>query len=352
MAVWCTCQQGLGAPSYEVHLNYWRVAGRKRKGCVTHSTDFLEIGILIQDPQSINLVNIFTPKSLKNSHIFDLGSRFLDPHLAQGIFNENLRCSGSGSGSSWIELQTKNQDLFCRVHSFAKDRNERIDTSELELEEIDGGTLIKILPRAIASSADKLGSGDRLYFRLRLLMGDRKGSPFVKVIAPSDRKFQSGFEEIEYIDFRINESRTLPDTVNRKMQHDITKGIAPLNVIAFLAAVPVSSALSVSHTQFHKNRILEDVPWTNYAPNPLPEGMVVYHWKKVEPEIESFAAFVKLQTRKSGWGTIFWYLFIAFIFGVAGNLSASALQYYAGLFQDTPQKALDGTMGQQDQRSG
>lgn len=63
--------------------------------------------------------------------------------------------------------------------------------------------------------------------------------------------------------------------------------------------------------------------------------MVVYHWKKTFEEIKAsrlagFSTFVKLQTRKSGRLIISLYLFMAFLLGVTGSLTASVFLYLIG----------------------
>jgi hypothetical protein len=102
----------------------------------------------------------------------------------------------------------------------------------------------------------------------------------------------------------------------------------PLKLVAFLTAVPVQSNLTASNQESHKNRVLEHDVWKKYVPNGIPKGMMVYHWKKEvghESRFEDFSAFVKIETRHSGWRILVLYLLIAFIFGVLGNLAASAI---------------------------
>jgi hypothetical protein len=147
----------------------------------------------------------------------------------------------------------------------------------------------------------------------------------VRQIPTPDRLLQSGFNEIEYIDFRLNEARTLPTSIENRMRSDGSKADIKLKLVAFLTAVPVSAELSASNTQFHKLRPLEHQLWSPYVPSGIPEGMMVYHWKRSEQEgIADFSAFVKLQSRRSGRWTFSKYLLIAFLFGVLGNLTASA----------------------------
>src|SRR4051812_36202441 len=87
-----------------------------------------------------------------------------------------------------------------------------------------------------------------------------------------------------------------------------------MKLVAFLTAIPVQSELSASKESAHKFRLLEHDPWSNYVPSGIPEGMMVYHWKREKTDgIADFSAFVKLQTRRSGRNTLTKYLIIAFL---------------------------------------
>jgi hypothetical protein len=155
-----------------------------------------------------------------------------------------------------------------------------------------------------------------------------KKEPFVRTITPRDRYFRSGFEEVEYVDFRLNEARTLPDRVESLMRADSTGGQpVPLTRVAFLTAIPVLADLTLSSRLQHKSRLLEHDIWNEYVPSGIPDGMMVYHWREDKSEgVEDFSAFVKMQTRRSGRQILKNYLMIAFAFGVLGNLTASAIE--------------------------
>jgi hypothetical protein len=123
------------------------------------------------------------------------------------------------------------------------------------------------------------------------------------------------------------------------MRHDMANGHVVIERLAFLTAVPVLSELSVSDTQFHKNRLLEHGLWSKYVPGGIPKGMMVYHWRKEKATgLEDFTAFVKLQTRRTSWVILLIYLAIAFLFGVAGNLTASAIEYW---YQDSSRNTIN-----------
>jgi hypothetical protein len=330
MAAWCVPREDAPNSTAEIHLNYWRIAGdatfvRKTNG---QARDFAEVGVLLAAPATIERIHIYLPGEAWD--LEDCGPRFNDPQIAQGIFNEVLTSNVSGPpGPQRTELLRQDQTLFCRVHRFLTNAG-TIHADQLTKTSLADGTLLTITRQAVEQACANLPVEGRVYFRLRAFVTSGKPGPFIKVVPPHDRLFQSGYTEVEYVDFRFNEARTLPPEVEQLMRRDPAGSRVGLKLIAFLAAIPVLSDLTAATMETHKKRLLEHELWNAYVPSGIPEGMVVYHWKKEhERNVEDFSAFVKMQTRRSGKGVLFAYLAIAFTFGVLGNLAASAIWYWA-----------------------
>lgn len=327
MAVWCVAGGDASEASMETHFNFWRIAGDKDfKGRPQNPPrDFLEIGLLIKNPQPVQRICVYLPIKIDRRAVQDAGVQLAHTAVAQGIFNEKLHCVTTPAPE---RIELKNGDsLFCRVHKFIEG-NGVIDETHLSSEDFSDGTLLCIKQAAIESVSHQIKKDDKIYFRLRIYLPSGKESPFIHVITPLDRRFQSGFEEIEYIDFRLNELRTLPPQVENKIRADEVAGKVGISLVAFLTAFPVHSELSASSVQWHKNRLLEHNPWNDYVPSGIPGGMVVYHWKKEGKDgngVADFSSFVKLHTRRSGRKILITYLVVAFLFGLLGNLAASAI---------------------------
>lgn len=327
MAIWCVANGDVAKTSMETHFNFWRIAGDKDfKGRPEHPPrDFLEIGLLIKNPAPIQKINVYLPVDIERQSIKDAGVQLGKTSVAQGIFNEKLKCVVTPAPAR-IELKNGDQ-LFCRVHKFIEENGD-LDTTHLSSEKYSDGTLLSIEKAAIESVSHEIKDDESVYFRLRVYLPTGKSSPFIHVITPLDRKFQSGFEEIEYIDFRFNELRTLPEKVENKIRADENQGKIRISLVAFLTAFPVHSELSSSSVQWHKNRLLEHDPWNAYVPSGIPGGMVVYHWKKNGEDgkgVVDFSSFVKLHTRRSGRKILLTYLLVAFLFGLLGNIAASGV---------------------------
>ncbi|MCK1594291.1 hypothetical protein IVA87_14860 [Bradyrhizobium sp. 147] len=214
---------------------------------------------------------------------------------------------------------------FCRVHIFVTEDG-ALDERQLAVSENSGGTLLTITRQAIDEVCTNLTPGSPVYFRLRMYIDNKE--PFVRTITPRDRLFQSGFDEVEYVDLRLNEARTLPNRVENLMLADATdRPPVTITRVAFLTAVPVLADVTLSSRLLHKSRLLEHNFWNDYVPSGIPDGMMVYHWREIDPVgIKDFSAFVKMQTRRTGRQILKNYLAIAFAFGVLGNLTASAIE--------------------------
>lgn len=283
---------------------------------------------MLTRPKLVDEVKIYFPEKIERNAISDCSPYFKDPLICQGIFNEPLKITDHGvGGMRCFELTNEISSLpFCCIHKFLQNGAE-IDQSELELNYKSDGTILTIRSSAMSDyhSQDEASSVP-LYFRLRIVVPSQ--NPFVKSINTSERFFQSGFEQVEYVDFRLNEARTLPNNIEVMMKNErASRGRVELTTVAFLTAIPITSQLSTSSSQPHKFRILEDRIWNKYISGGIPSGMLVYHWKsEKDVEIPYFSAFVRIQTRRSGWKSITIYLIIAFLFGVLGNLTAAVMQ--------------------------
>jgi len=321
MAIWAQ-HNGAGPGTIEVHVNFWRLSGHRRfwwRTARDAPSDLIEIGVMLSEPRAVEAVSLFVPAAVRRDEVEDLGQHFSRVELAEGIFNEDLSCT-SASGRDWIELNETGGQPFCRVHVFAE-VDKQIDPGQLELATLGSGTLVKISKDAIESSCRDLPPNGRLYFRLRFSLGRTEGRPFVLVRKPIDRWFQSGFEQVEYIDFRFNEPRTLPDVIERSMRG---VGAVPIEKLAFLIIVPVNPEMSSFGAQQYKSRRLEAGNWRDYIRN-IPKEMIVYHWRKTDG-VRDFSVFIKLRARLSNRMVLATYLVIAFLFAIAGNLTANYIQ--------------------------
>ncbi|WP_157163652.1 hypothetical protein [Mesorhizobium australicum] len=341
LAVWCKPKKQTATTQIEAHFNYWRIAGDAnfRRSDKEAISDFIEVGLMVDDPTQIDSIRIFIPLEVERIAVTDCSTYFTTADIAQGIFNELLRGVGAAnSGPKSVELLRGDNSVFARVHSFTKS-DSGIVAKELDLEKRDNGTLLTISSHALNDASALYGqSPSPAYFRLRINISDVESNPLIRVVSTPDRLLQSSYDQIEYLDFRLNEARTLPDPLELDMRNERGTGVK-MRLVAFLTAIPVQSEISISNNASHKMRLLEHDLWNAYMPGGIPEGMVVYHWKRTASgliesaltgeftgEIGDFTAFVKLRTRRSSVRIWLAYLAVAFVFGVLGNLVANFVQ--------------------------
>ena len=339
IAIWCEKAENAPETGVEFHINLWHFSKpfnlrrffdivkfwRHREA---EGRDFFELGIMPDDPDHIECIKIFLPIQVTHKEIEDLGPKFRNTEIAEGIFNERLSCTQHADNKS-VELKEGNV-VFCRVHIFSTD-GERIGERELSLKPLSDGTLLTITDQALKSLGKQSSQSKKGYFRLRIRPSAEPAPPFFTAIEPEDRAWKSGFEVIEYIDCRVNEARTVPSAVEEELRM-AKNGVAETKLIAFLAVVPVVSSITSSHAEWHKSRLLERQIWKSYVPKGLKEDMVVYHWKKCFEEAEAsrfsgFSAFVKMQTRRSGALIICFFALLVFFLSVIGSLTASWFQH-------------------------
>ena len=336
IAVWCTPTAGSTGIGIEVHFNYWRIAPRKiRRHWLwrwlwsiwtwlrgqKHIADFIEIGIMFDDVRLVDRLHFFLPMPIKRAAVHDCAPCFENGQVLQGIFNEQLTATPPITGPGPLIVRKGRRTAF-RMLRFTKARGQ-IAASDVDLQPFARGTLCSITSPALARCLARSGAS-KAYVRLRFDIPEGEANPFVEDVPVYDHMLLSGYDQIEYLDFRLNELRTLPKKVEDRMLADQPAAAVKMKMVAFLTAIPVSADLSATNTEFHKMRLLEHDIWSDYAAN-IPRGMVVYHWKR-EPEphkpIRDFTAFVKLQARVSNRSILFTYLGFALAFGILGNLAA------------------------------
>lgn len=274
---------------------------------------------------------IYLPFRITDADVTDLSPMLKEAAIATGIFNTHLTAANSSDNNRSISLsESATGKFFAVVHSFASN-GKTLDESELKVKECNGGSIIEITRAAIARASKGLETDQPSYYRIRLCLTGAASCAFVKTITPTDKTLLSGFDSTEYIDFRLNQARNLPDQVQRIMA-DAWRGSTPnFKRVDFLLVMGVAADLVGGH-EIHKHRLLEADLWKNYLgrgdSNVLPEGMVIYHWRKKAEDgssLDDFNAFVKFRFRKSDAHTVKSYMAAAFFIGAIGSLLATGL---------------------------
>lgn len=331
VALWCQNNSERRESQFEAHFNYWRIVGDRafRGSADVIPRDFLEAGILLDSPSSVDHVSLFIPLKSSAIEIEDCSPYFRHAAIAEGVFNQPLIANPVVPILPCVELRRPSGEPFASVFSFVMGHSGRGGT-QLVWEEAGEGTIITIPRAALTRVTTCLCKDSAAYFRLRIYLP--KENPFIKPVPVPDWWLHSSYDEIEYVDFRFNEARTLPDCIQQRMQLEWHSDEAPLSLVAFLTAIPGKSQLSTLNAASYKMRLLERPTWNAYVPGGIPEGMMVYHWKKVKadpPEkdwevvaINDLTTFVRLETRHSLVINRLLFLALALMIGILGSLLA------------------------------
>ncbi|MBB1397142.1 hypothetical protein [Pseudoalteromonas sp. SG44-8] len=316
-----------------LHINYWHFSVDSEK------SDVLDIGLMLPKIEAVEELCLYLPIKLKENEILDITSLLKHNEISTAIFNENLSSQQYGTKDHYKLL--KGDKYFCSLRSFLKNDINNGEEFGFRSAAGDDGVIISIKSEAIEKALpDKNGDG-KAYFRLRVILDSKdKKDIFIRKDLPKDKYFVSGFEVTEYIDFRINETRLLPQSVQEEIEHLQGRDIIPVNRIDFLLATTPGADIKISGTSFHKSRYLEPNPWKKYLENgpedirkTIETGMVVYHWKsvaKLDKPIEDFLAFVKLRIRLSQSKKIAFYFLWVIVLGGVGSLLASLVYSFFG----------------------
>lgn len=178
----------------DLHVNIWEIG----KEC------FMDIGVMIEDRDSISAVQIDVPWELKLRDVTDLGARLNGEKSVAAIFNEVVHYDGYADGN------------FATI-KFRRDKTDFGDFTLLRLNSefytlrplyLSGDTqasqLIVKLPARAANQPSK-----RVYIRLRLRRVPKE--VYTSIFYQKDRSLLSSSTETRIVDFRINVRRGVPD---------------------------------------------------------------------------------------------------------------------------------------------
>lgn len=369
IAVWCDVTPDAKKQLEKrmlLHVNYWHFSNDKRvsnseqsehKKGVNGTPDFLDIGLMVPCVEGVNGIFLFLPFDVTIEDIEDISPLLNNLDVVGAIFNENLELNNASSHEFSIK---KNGKDFCYVHCFVtNEANNKIEDSQrLASKRVEGSEGLILEFKSLNFQPLKTAKGDistetvgeeghQKYIRLRVPLKGKNKQTFVREIEPSDKVFTSGFEKTEFIDFRINEHRLLPQNLKNEFKsHDCDTSL-PMSRVDFLLAVNLEADITGSKKEFHKSRFLEPNVWVEYfgqkhgyMSHAIQKGMLVYHWKKErvsdDTSFNDFVAFVKLKVRLSSGKTIAKYTLYAFFIGLLGSLCGS---YLYSFFQQPDEKS-------------
>jgi len=306
VALWAVNKDPEQETKVDLHVNFWNFKQKLGQADVA----YLETGLMISNWGNIKNITLSLPIKLSQKDVIDLGGKFKDADVATAIFNERISAT-QDPVEQFMDL--KIGETCTRVCFFENMQNLLCISEER--------TEISILESHISERTRNLNVESKLYVRFRFILKNENIKSFLNNIKPHDRFLLTGYDYIEYFDFRLNRIRNLPDPIRKNV---ISSNLNLLSINFFIICC-LENEIMTGYKNFDKCRMLEESIWHKYFEKDLEVSRlnasrtVVYQWK--ESNKNDFSAFVKFKRRKSGFETIVSYL----IFILAVSILASFL---------------------------
>lgn len=330
----------------ELHFNYWSFHAKDNNTEKLVPIDYLDIGVKFFFSHTPSKICIFLPFAIDKSDFDgDLGSRiYSDDSLLSAIFNSNVKNSSSDAPNLYKDIafgDARSQEEKIRFHvniSLPKAPN---GFNAPSINTASNVTIIEF-PGSIFSSTDETAIAK--YFRFRINLKTHQKSSLSTIIKPADRILMNKTEEMEIVDFRVNELRNLPSTIAQNIREDRTA----INCVHFFLIRDTLSEYIMAHNDYHRCRLLESNLWGKYLFDNssgqylIPSSdMIIYHWKKREDDevtlvkkkkkkfkkmdIGNFSAFAKFSTSKPRENTVIPYILVIFYLSILPGLFGTFL---------------------------
>lgn len=301
-------------PRLELHVNLWRD--------IDPYPDFLDIGFKLQFCTRVRRLALFLPELIPLDRISDLSPLLRHGLTLNAVFNDVLEITNRSD--TYFDISRRG-DSFTRIHHF--DRARDIVVEPIALGGSAVGATVVFNEAFCRRLQDRTAQSH--YIRLRIEFDDRRDNFFSTEQTPSDWWLLSSFKRIERTEFKLNERRSLPQSISNWFE----KSPLRLERVHYFLIRHLRYELILQHQDFRKVRMLERGLWLHYLRGTPPESkddfpddwsssdeepLVIYHWKEADEEngLDDFGAFAKFQAPKPNLSV---YAFAIVLFGVLGS---------------------------------
>ncbi len=292
-------------PLISLHINLW-IHDKD-------SHDSIDIGLMINNPKSISKLYMYIPFICKTSDIENL-VRVLsdDKPTADLVFNGNISLR-ERSG----EIQKVTREDIGRFEFYFLEGT-IVDT--LDGNKLDEGRILEY-------NFDDSLSGDDIYLRFRIKKIKNKG--LVERYQKSVSYLTGAYNTLTSMEINFHEFRKLPSNIYQKAQHHHIK-ILSVNMFVM---TDIHMEYIFSNIGNVKSRILESDRWIKYNPKlkkRKKRKILAYQFKKKPAEatnyLDDFSIFAKFNDEGAKKRNVILALFLAFILGMGGSLTASYVE--------------------------
>lgn len=309
----------------EAHVNIWKVyVGTIR----TRIRFFYDFGLKVS--QKVGKIRLFIPFEIEeNGKDFDL-VRLLknDNKLLCTVFNMDLKSDTSPKNTfSRVTSTEKDEEKFCLYQLGSN--NFSVETVKIA-DRCRSKIIGSLLTITLRNKPDEnvCNSNTHLYIRFRLQAKNVKDAVISDHI--SNDFLQDAFSEIDMIDFRMNEHRSVHMEANDKMKeegYDYFK----FNKVHLFFMVETKEIVQNGSSLKSDSRLLEKELWRDYIPKGAKKSYyIAHHWKKDIPKncdnkteckgFMEYCFFFTSQYPKINWMRLIVYLSVVILLSWVGSM--------------------------------
>jgi hypothetical protein len=230
--------------SAEVHVNLWR---RRIEKISNKEETFLDIGLRLRDASSIADFRLYLPFHVTQNDIRDLGKVLHNRVTLMAVFNEAYIAGEFDVLGTFSIHDTSNVEVLC-CHSL----NPGVDFTVATRNDLHSGTIVHFtdgLCTRFRSDADQ-------YIRFRIILDKETDKAFSQLHRQFDAVFLSAIPRDEVVEFRFNERRSLPQEIIDEMSARDHNELFKFTALHYFLIRESDSQFVMSHTDFHKVRLL------------------------------------------------------------------------------------------------
>ncbi|TAV50965.1 hypothetical protein ELI30_22840 [Rhizobium leguminosarum] len=292
----------------------------------------MDVGIRILEPRDIGTLNLYVPFSLADCVLEDLGYLLREKEIASAVFNEVLDVR-SADGSDDIFYLAHNDDHVLTVHTID------VKNDIKPLTNFSGSTPNGFAVQLKREFCSRFEAPGEHYVRFRFKLKVDAAHVFSSDVSSEDGWILSSTTTSEITEIRINEARSIPESVSR-FAKDNNWTMPEITAIHYFLVRDISFDLIASHANFRKIRRMEP-EWDTYLGPDFPPGsarnMLIYHWRKANggTDVGDFVTLAKFRRSK---GNIALYILLVVALGSIGSgLHASLSRFLKRSADDATQ---------------
>lgn len=308
----------------ELHVNFWDLDN----GLIDLDIGFLIKRLSTKRSGYENSLIIHIPGVYDRAKFSDLGGMFSDIDIASSIFNENIEVKQYNGKATLITRIKKNNEKIAVLPLDIHDNN----FVDIKADQETSSTKVQInFDKEIAKLIKQDINYNYIYTRFRI--NNIKKINFIDDFSPYDKNILSSYVRTKIFDFRVNESRWIPQRLQSFNGLDI---IYPKVTHCFLT-ISRQYELGNHSNNFKITRSLIEEPiWQRYLSTGNNshkkdiDNSLGYHWKASisESGIKFFGRFSKIHSSIS---RVYIFITIMILIGILSSYLTSVIKEILGL---------------------